>query len=367
VAAFDVTTKQLTAWSPTVGTASGGVKSMAIGSGGIVYVGGNFVSAGGASRKNLAGLDPTTGLATAFNPGPDNEVLTLAYKGGINGDPNTLYAGGLFTHIVNAGSAVRTYAASFNTDTGALLAWNPSPNGAVHSILPLGSGSLMRTYMGGVFWSLGGQPRSVVGAVDGNGIATPWNPAPDGPVYSMTVSGTTFYLGGDFQNVGGQPRSRLAIVSAGAVTSWSIGTVSAPVYQLVLRSGMLYAGGTFLSVQGFPHSAFAAISEAVVGVPETVQDHSSPRRQEISAAPNPFTRNVTLTFEAPDDVRVTIHVHDCRGRLVSRLGSSRLAPGRQEVSWDGVDDAGEMVPSGIYFVTVRGAGVDRRARVVRVR
>jgi hypothetical protein len=58
-----------------------------------VYAGGDFTSIGGQSRRDLAALDATTGLATEWNPGADKPVYTLAVSG------STVYAGGAFTSI----------------------------------------------------------------------------------------------------------------------------------------------------------------------------------------------------------------------------------------------------------------------------
>ncbi len=46
--------------------------------GNTVYTGGVFTNVGGQPRDRLAALDATTGLATAWNPGADSDVQTLA-------------------------------------------------------------------------------------------------------------------------------------------------------------------------------------------------------------------------------------------------------------------------------------------------
>jgi hypothetical protein len=50
------------------------VQALAV-SGSTVYVGGQFNSIGGQSRSNIAALDVTTGLVTAWNPGADGPLL----------------------------------------------------------------------------------------------------------------------------------------------------------------------------------------------------------------------------------------------------------------------------------------------------
>jgi hypothetical protein len=352
----------LNAWNPSIGTALGGVKALAIGPGGIVYAGGLFVSAGGASRTNLAGLDPTTGLATAFNPAPNGEVLALAYRPGINGNPNKLYVGGAFGTI--AGQS-RARVASFDLGTGALMTWNPGASGTVRAIAALGNEPLLRVLVGGDFATLGGQSRPFIGSLDQSGVPTTWTPAPNGPVHALAVSGTNYYIAGDFSSLGGQSRTDVGVVgSNGLATGWSIQPVTGgAVRSMALRGGILYAGGTFTAIQGFPHSLLAAITESVSGVADD-EPAAPPAAPTVSAWPNPFTRRVTLRVDRPDDGPLAATVFDCRGRLVARLENGPGGP--RELTWDGRDLAGRSSPAGVYFVRLDGADAGGRLRVVRV-
>jgi hypothetical protein len=76
----------------------------------------------------------------------------------------------------------------------------------------------------------------------------------------------------------------------------------------------------------------------------------------VAAAPNPFNPQTTIGYEVarPGDGALT--VHDVRGRLVRTLVAGDLATGRHEVRWDGLDDTGQRVPSGIYVARLRAAG-----------
>ena len=75
------------------------------------------------------------------------------------------------------------------------------------------------------------------------------------------------------------------------------------------------------------------------------------------AAPNPFNPSTTLSYDVPaggGDVR--LDVLDARGRLVRTLVAERRAEGRHEAAWNGRDDAGRRLPSGVYFARLRAAG-----------
>ncbi len=84
--------------------------------------------------------------------------------------------------------------------------------------------------------------------------------------------------------------------------------------------------------------------------------------------PNPFNPVTVIPFELPAAARVTLAVHDVSGRLVSRLVDGAVLPaGYHAVRWDGHDARGAVVPSGIYFATLRAGGetITRKMTVIR--
>jgi flagellar hook assembly protein FlgD len=69
--------------------------------------------------------------------------------------------------------------------------------------------------------------------------------------------------------------------------------------------------------------------------------------------PNPFNPATTLSFDAGGNGRVFLAVYSLRGKLVRTLVDRVLEAGRHQVVWDGRDDRGEQVPSGIYISSLR--------------
>jgi hypothetical protein len=65
--------------------------------------------------------------------------------------------------------------------------------------------------------------------------------------------------------------------------------------------------------------------------------------------PNPFNPSTRLPFVLAREEEVTIAVHDLTGRRVRTLVRGRMAPGNHETSWDGTDEAGNRLASGIYL------------------
>jgi hypothetical protein len=65
--------------------------------------------------------------------------------------------------------------------------------------------------------------------------------------------------------------------------------------------------------------------------------------------PNPFNPSTTIDYYLAQPERVLLRVYDVRGKLVRELVNERRNFGKHKVTWDGINDHGESVSSGIYF------------------
>jgi hypothetical protein len=72
----------------------------------------------------------------------------------------------------------------------------------------------------------------------------------------------------------------------------------------------------------------------------------------IQNAPNPFNPVTRIAYDVPRESDITIRVYDVAGRAVRTLVDGKVEPGRHEAVWDGRNDTGESVGSGIYFCTM---------------
>lgn len=73
-------------------------------------------------------------------------------------------------------------------------------------------------------------------------------------------------------------------------------------------------------------------------------------------APNPFNPTTRIAFTMPHETEVSLKVFDLEGRLVRTLLDERRAGGTHEIEWNGRDDAGRRLSSGIYFYELRAGG-----------
>ena len=79
--------------------------------------------------------------------------------------------------------------------------------------------------------------------------------------------------------------------------------------------------------------------------------------------PNPFAADTRLQLTLPTSERVVARVYNLAGCLVKTLVDAPLAAGEHFVPWDGTDESGKRVASGVYFVKLM-AGTDRASRKV---
>ncbi len=79
--------------------------------------------------------------------------------------------------------------------------------------------------------------------------------------------------------------------------------------------------------------------------------------------PNPFAADTRLQLTLPAAERVVARVYSPAGRLVKTLVDTQLPAGEHFVPWDGTDERGNRVASGVYFVFAE-AGADRASRKV---
>ncbi len=85
-------------------------------------------------------------------------------------------------------------------------------------------------------------------------------------------------------------------------------------------------------------------------------------------APNPFVNSTEISYELPADGLADVRIFDVSGRLVRTLASGeRQRAGVRTVEWNGLDDRGRRVASGVYFLRVDFGGKSVEGRVVLLR
>jgi len=69
--------------------------------------------------------------------------------------------------------------------------------------------------------------------------------------------------------------------------------------------------------------------------------------------PNPFNPTTSITYSLKDDGRVKLAIFNIRGQLVRNLVDGQQTAGLYKFQWDGRDEKGTVVPSGVYLYTIQ--------------
>jgi hypothetical protein len=84
---------------------------------------------------------------------------------------------------------------------------------------------------------------------------------------------------------------------------------------------------------------------------------SSGNGVDVAAYPNPFNPQTNIAYTTRQAGAVTMHVYSIDGRLVKTLKTAEYTDaGTHEVTWNGLDNLGRRVPSGVYFVKTSVGG-----------
>ncbi|MBN1481351.1 T9SS C-terminal target domain-containing protein [candidate division KSB1 bacterium] len=68
--------------------------------------------------------------------------------------------------------------------------------------------------------------------------------------------------------------------------------------------------------------------------------------------PNPFNPETHISFNVAFEGQVLLEIYDVQGCPIRQLVQKNLAPGRHEVKWDATDNAGNVMPAGVYFYRI---------------
>ncbi len=126
----------------------------------------------------------------------------------------------------------------------------------------------------------------------------------------------------------------------------------------------------------FPHSRWLTVEGRATGDFDFRTGGSNTAVPEIElgavarlggVAPNPSAGAVTIEFELPARVPLSVDIYDVRGRHMRSIAREASAIGRGTRSWDGRDTAGLEVPPGLYFVELRAGNAVDHARLLRLR
>lgn len=249
LAGFDLTTGDALSNLPTITSDSSNVLTLHAANGRL-WLGGQFDTLGGVDLSGLGSVDIATPATVApyfLSAVTSNPVTSFARQ-----FDGKVVIGGAFDMVngIRRKSLVR-----LNVDGSVDASWVAGIEGADARVLTLVHEGA-RLLIGGEFEKVNGVNRSFLAALDDNGALLPWNPAPNGSVRVIKSDGGIVYVAGDFTMVGGTSQRGLSQLdgTTGAIATAAFGNYGTaangfPVNAIDVRGGV-YVAGSFDHVQG---------------------------------------------------------------------------------------------------------------------
>ena len=72
--------------------------------------------------------------------------------------------------------------------------------------------------------------------------------------------------------------------------------------------------------------------------------------------PNPFNPVTTISYDVPVSGPITLRIYNLLGQVVRELVNEEVSPGAYKITWNGRNDAGRALSSGIYFARLNAKG-----------
>lgn len=102
--------------------------------------------------------------------------------------------------------------------------------------------------------------------------------------------------------------------------------------------------------------------------PQTAEEGSLPNNFSLDENhPNPFGLNTAISYTLPTRALVRLNVYDVNGRVVKTIVSAEVDAGWHTALWDGKDEAGREVTSGVYFLRFKAGGYKQTRKVLLIR
>ena len=71
--------------------------------------------------------------------------------------------------------------------------------------------------------------------------------------------------------------------------------------------------------------------------------------------PNPFNNSTVIPFQLPQSDHIIVEIYNFRGQRIAKIIDGNLQAGSHEIRWNGCDERGNVVSSGIYFYRIKSA------------
>jgi hypothetical protein len=188
-------------------------------------------------------------------------------------------------------------------------------------------------------------PKNLQASLESGDARLRWNRNPEADVASYAVYGALN------ENFVPSPANFITLVAATDSTV----VLDPPADSLYYRISAIDADGY---AGGYSLPAFFSTATSV---------GHEPARYEFALyqnVPNPFNPSTRISYDLPARSPVMLRVYDVDGRLVRKMVDAVQGPGAFSADWNGQNDQGHPVASGVYFYRLdAGPRVETRKMV----
>jgi hypothetical protein len=192
-------------------------------------------------------------------------------------------------------------------------------------------------------------------------------------VRTLILFDNKLIVGGDFDSAGG--------VSANYIASWD-GSSWSPlgsgmdgnstfsfVHALVIYDNKLIVGGDFTTAGGKVSAYIAQWTKHGTGdVGDDDDERSLPSDFSLKQNyPNPFNPATTIEYSLPKRGHVTIEIFNLLGQKVRTLMDEYKSTGNYTITWDGTDNSGNQLSTGIYFCRLHAGDYVQTKKLVLIK
>jgi len=119
------------------------------------------------------------------------------------------------------------------------------------------------------------------------------------------------------------------------------------------------AGGRGVILRTISGGVTSIIEEKTIRTPETFV--------LLQNYPNPFNPTTTISYMLPEHATTKLTIFNIRGHEVVALLNADKPPGSYEVQWNGLDQAGNQVSTGVYFCRLETGSYNQTIKMVYLR
>lgn len=115
-----------------------------------------------------------------------------------------------------------------------------------------------------------------------------------------------------------------------------------------------YVTGSFYNTATFGLNSLTSFGDsdifvAKLGSETFVENEMIPTKTELSNYPNPFNPSTTIQFSIQNDSNVKLSIYNIKGQKIKILAQNKFLKGSYSLVWNGDDENGQTVGSGVYL------------------